>query len=521
MSKSSTDGAARPLVSGRRQENTAQTRQESFFRDAAAWIMKAIDGKPTGKPPAIPETVPGESDDRWIDTCRPSLHRLFERLQERFEDRADDAREKNRDALHECLLVWQFTENVFDSLLSELMRNGFVDRTIAAMIADEADPDEASYGDKNFDGVYAAYMAEIHEARNAKAPAAEVADMADEKAAKATEKPAKAVDTFAKLYDWIGKLEISATARIVMVEIVRNAHGAPFSWVSSKTLEERAQVQKRQIRRILRSLEKAGHITVRPIPYLSTQRLIFVNHEAELAGIDPKSIALPENSDAFWKSFLPRFKRQDKPKSKATTTSKIKAKMTPYRGASYRGSSVTGGEVIHAPRRDKGFSAPIGAEKTHTVGTVSTSPPRGVLPLPPVEVSAEPAPSATPAPKSEHEAAKAKAAKPTRPPMDWPERNLPTVNRESALARMVRLGRITHLHPRWLDGLACWVVRHRTIDGQAVYLPPKSMDDGWIVNTCDTVIVPLIDPENRRISQAKFVELLRAGPIIAPNPNGS
>jgi len=280
----------------------------------------------------------------------------------------------------------------------------------------------------------------------------------------------------------------------------------------------------------LRSLESAGHITIRPIPYLATQRLIFVNHQAELAGIDPKSIPLPENKDAFWKSFLPRFKRQDKTKlkTKSTKTSKIKAetthyrgaKMTPYReGDSYRGSSMTGGEVIHARRIDKGFFPPQGGKKTHTVVTVSTSPPKGVLPLPTVEESAEPTPSATPALQSERDIVKAKATKPTRPSMDWPERNLPTVERESALARLVRQGRVTHVHPRWLDGLACWAVKIvRLEDGRELYVEPKMTDDGWYVNRGACSIVPLIGPDNRRINQDEFRRLLRKG-FEPPNIN--
>jgi hypothetical protein len=348
-----------------------------------------------------------------------------------------------------------------------------------------------------------------------------VADMAEEKAARSEEKPAKHVETFAKHFDWVNKIKAKPAARMILSEIIRNACGCPFTWVGNVHLGNAAQLSTRQVRRYLVKLETDGHITIRDYKgtWCKTGRIIFVNRLAQSAGMDPASIAIPEGRTEFWK-FRARFNGQNKPKKpKAHTTTKagIKADMSDY----IKGSECPPGYDINVIRRDKGFSAPIGAEKTHSPNVDSTSPPRGVLPPSGVEGGAEPAPSATPAPKSEHEAAKAKATKTTRPPMDWPERNLPTVERESALARMVRLGRVTHLHPRWLDGLACWVVRHRTIDGQKVYIEPKVTPDGWIENTCDAVVVLLDGPADRRISQADFVSLLRAGPIVVPNPNGT
>lgn len=349
-----------------------------------------------------------------------------------------------------------------------------------------------------------------------------VADMGDEKSAKTDEKPAKAVEPFAKLFGWIGKLKVSSTAKLVLAEVINHSQGCPFTWVGNKALANTVGKSDRQVSRVLKKLDEDGHITVRAYggTWCKTQRIIFVNRLAESAGIDPKTIGLPEGRREFW-AFRARFNGQNKPKKPkrvVTTTAGIKAD-NPESVALYSATKMSGGHDIHVARKDKGFSAPKGAEKTHTPIVVSTSPPKGVLPPTGVEETTKPAPSAKPVPGSEHAAVEAKKVSTARPPMDWPERNLPTVNRESELARMVRLGRVTHLHPRWLDGLACWVVRRRKIDGQDVFLPPKSMDDGWIVNTVDTVVVPLIDPENRRVSQDEFRRLIAAGPMVAPDQN--
>lgn len=532
MSNGSGHRAVRPSVNGQRQENDTQASQEAFFRDAAAWIMKTIDGKPTGKPPSIPATIPGESEE-WEYYCRPSLNKLFEDLRD-YKESGSISKGQVIKALHNCLLVWQFTKFTFESLLSELKKNGFDDRTITKMIADEVDPGDSAYGDKNFDGVVAEFEAEIAEAEKAKkaksAPAESVANMADEKSARTAEKPAKGGDTFAKMFDWIGRLKIPASRRLLLAELARAGHDCPaMTWVGNSALAEKTGVLRRQVQRTLKLLESAGYITIRNYrtEWCKTQRVVFINRFAERAGVDPKAVNLPPDQTEFFRLRASiRGKLESAKKAVKPTKSVTKNTIGCHTGHPIVESTNTIGchirplmGVMHDTRRDNGFSAPKGAEKTHTPIVVSTSPPKGVLPPTGVEETTKPAPSAKPVPGSEHAAVEAKKVSTARPPMDWPERNLPTANRESVLARMVRLGRVTHLHPRWLDGLACWVVRCRKIDGQDVFLPPKSMDDGWIVNTVDTVVVPLIDPENRRVSQDEFRRLIATGPMVAPDLN--
>lgn len=354
--------------------------------------------------------------------------------------------------------------------------------------------------------------------------------MAVEKSARTKEKPAKAVDTFAKMFDWIGKLKIPASRRLILAELARAGHDCPaMTWVGNTALAEKTGVLRRQVQRTLKLLESGGYITIRNYrsDWCVTQRVIFINRFAERAEVDPKAINLPPDQSEFFRLKasirikLESAKKAAKP-TKAVTANAIGCHTGHPIGESKNAIGChTGpsGDVLHDTRRDNGFSVPNGTEKTHTPNVVSTSPPKGVLPPPGVEGKAKPTPSAKPVPKSEHAAVEAKKVSTARPPMDWPERNLPTVNRESALARMVRTGRVTHLHPRWLDGLACWVVRCRKIDGQDVFLPPKSMDDSWIVNTADAVVVPCIDSENRRVSQAEFCRLLANGHLVAPDPD--
>ena len=108
----------------------------------------------------------------------------------------------------------------------------------------------------------------------------------------------------------------------------------------------------------------------------------------------------------------------------------------------------------------------------------------------------------------------------SRPPIDWPVKNLPEVNRETALATKVRRKQITHIHPDWLiKNMSCWVARAKSTDGETFYNPPKFTDDGWIEITGDTVVVPLIDSNNRRISQEEFSNQLMTGGFKAPDRN--
>lgn len=350
-----------------------------------------------------------------------------------------------------------------------------------------------------------------------------VADMAEESAGP-KEKPAKAAETFAKLFGWIGKLKVSSTAKLVLAEVINRTQGCPFTWVGNKALANTVGKSDRQILRVLTSLQSDGHVTLRAYrgTWCKTQRIIFVNRLAESAGIDPKTIGIPEGRKEFW-AFRARFNghgKPKKPKRVVTTTAGIKAD-NPESVVLYSKSPVSGGYDIYVERKEEGFSVPNGTEKTHTPIVVSTSPPKGVLPPTGVEENAEPVLSAKPVPKSEHAAVEAKKVSTARPPMDWPERNLPTVNRESALAKIVRRNQVTHIHPQWLDGLACWAVRimHDT-DGRTLYAEPKFTHDGWIDARAGCAIVPLIDSDNRRISQDEFRTRLSSGPpMFAPNPD--
>jgi hypothetical protein len=306
-------------------------------------------------------------------------------------------------------------------------------------------------------------------------------------------------NTFTKIPDWVNKIQAKPTDRMILAEIIRNACGCPFTWVGNTHLGEVTQLSTRQVRRYLIRLEAEGHITIRNYrgTWCKSGRIIFVNRLAASAGVDPVSVTIPEGRSDFWK-FRARFGGQNKQKKTQNKTGNHE-KVSCY----IRGTKRLGGYDTFDPRRDKGFSASKEAEKNHTGVIVSTSPPEGVLPLPPVEkTNTDPT----------------KTVRQTRPSMRWPEDNLPVNNRESILAKMVRQGRVTHLHPKWLDGLACWVVRWREMEGKKVYLEPKLTHDQWIENTADAVVVPLIGPDNRYISQSEFISLLRAGPIVAPDP---
>ena len=105
----------------------------------------------------------------------------------------------------------------------------------------------------------------------------------------------------------------------------------------------------------------------------------------------------------------------------------------------------------------------------------------------------------------------------SRPAMDWPERNLPETGKEAALAKKVEHRQVTHVNPKWLESLNCWMVKVRKVDGRRFYEEQDLTHDGWFEVTGMTEIVPLISGENRRVSQASFVEMLTSG-FFAPDP---
>jgi hypothetical protein len=101
--------------------------------------------------------------------------------------------------------------------------------------------------------------------------------------------------------------------------------------------------------------------------------------------------------------------------------------------------------------------------------------------------------------------------------MDWPERNLPETGKEAALAKKVEHRQVTHVNPKWLESLNCWIVKVRKVDGKRFYEQQNLTPDGWFEVTGSTEIVPLISGENRRVSQASFIEILTGG-FFAPDP---
>ena len=105
----------------------------------------------------------------------------------------------------------------------------------------------------------------------------------------------------------------------------------------------------------------------------------------------------------------------------------------------------------------------------------------------------------------------------SRPAMHWPENNLPETGKEAALAKKVEHRQLTHVHPSWLQNMGCWMVKVRKVDGRRFYEEQDLTHDGWFEVTGMTEIVPLISGENRRVSQASFIEILTGG-FFAPDP---
>ena len=324
---------------------------------------------------------------------------------------------------------------------------------------------------------------------------------------------------FLKLHDWVGRLKIGSTAKIVLAELVNHGHGRPFTWASNGTLAATTQKTVRHIRRVLRSLETAGHIVIRPYrgTWCRTGRIIFVTELARQAGIDDSAtVEIPAGRSEFW-----QFRNQFSNDSQAVLSSKCPpihegVKMSP------RGGSKC------PPKRLKDFSGSKDPEKSPIPGRAAACPGRlegRQAAAPPGAENAEQIPHAgqegagsSPAlPVKAGSTGTGTAGRVSRPAMDWPERNLPEENRETALAKFIRQGRVTHIHPRWLDGLAAMVVRCRQIaDGQRVYLSPKITADGWYEVGTESALVPLIDNENRLTTRARFTELIKTG-MMAPD----
>ena len=99
----------------------------------------------------------------------------------------------------------------------------------------------------------------------------------------------------------------------------------------------------------------------------------------------------------------------------------------------------------------------------------------------------------------------------SRPAFDWHIKNLPEVGKEAALAKKVEYQQLTHVHPDWLKAMNCWVVKVNHVDGEKFYEEHKLTPDGWFEVTGATSVVPLINSENRRVSQDGFVQILVDG----------
>ena len=94
----------------------------------------------------------------------------------------------------------------------------------------------------------------------------------------------------------------------------------------------------------------------------------------------------------------------------------------------------------------------------------------------------------------------------SRPAMDWPDRNFPETEKELFLQKYVSGQRVTHVHPKWLEKLNCWIVRRRMVDGKRQYETHPLTEDGWYKVCSYSEIVPLLNEQGERISQADFIQ---------------
>jgi hypothetical protein len=103
----------------------------------------------------------------------------------------------------------------------------------------------------------------------------------------------------------------------------------------------------------------------------------------------------------------------------------------------------------------------------------------------------------------------------SRPAMDWPDRNFPETGKELFLQKYVRGRRVTHVHPKWLEKLNCWIVRRRMVDGKVQYETHPLTEDGWYEVCLYSEIVPLLNEQGVRISQADFIQgLIDANSVL-------
>ena len=103
----------------------------------------------------------------------------------------------------------------------------------------------------------------------------------------------------------------------------------------------------------------------------------------------------------------------------------------------------------------------------------------------------------------------------SRPAMDWPDRNFPETGKELFLQKYVSGQRVTHVHPKWLEKLNCWIVKCRMVDGKMQYETHPLTEDGWYKVCSYSEIVPLLNEQGVRISQADFIQgLIDANSVL-------
>ena len=103
----------------------------------------------------------------------------------------------------------------------------------------------------------------------------------------------------------------------------------------------------------------------------------------------------------------------------------------------------------------------------------------------------------------------------SRPAMDWPDRNFPETGKELFLQKYVRGRRVTHVHPKWLEKLNCWIVKRRMVDGKVQYETHPLTEDGWYEVCSYSEIVRLLNEQGVRISQADFIQgLIDANSVL-------
>jgi hypothetical protein len=314
---------------------------------------------------------------------------------------------------------------------------------------------------------------------------------------------------FAKLYDWITLLPISGSQQLLLAELIRYSHDRCFTWVGNSLLGLTRNVKPRQIQKLLRKLQKAKLITIREYgkSWCKTQRIIFVNSLAEEVGIDPL-MELPTSHREFFSVLGARNR-----KSSADTS--IGCPVDPPTDDSSIGCPVGhAGDVPVDTRRDQKDFLPLKRQRK----SLSGQGPNHRWPEGRGSAKAGKTEDSQSAQLSEAEQVRQSQSNPSRPAMDWPSRNLPTVGRAAALAKKVWGRQVTHVHPEWLKTMGCWAVRFTTNVSGDIYHQPKVLADGFIEVTGNTIIVPLIDSENRRVTQAEFIHLLKSSDgIKAPD----